>query len=163
MSCSSSVPTNMRFHGNNNPGYMRHGSIRKYSIENACVPTRANSRRVCAWACQFCAGECDRHQDARAQRCAVLCRRCAGECRQVRYVGAAALSCAGHQLARAFLLENRNNNEAFYQRGHIGKVTPLDLSLAQWHTADSPAGSTAGVQGWASLSTSDVLKNPSTG
>ena len=163
MSCSSSVPINMRFHGNNNPGYMRLGSIRKYSIENACVPTRANSRRVCARACQFCAGECDRHQDARAQRCAVLSRRYAGECRQVRYVGAAALSCAGHQLARAFLFETRNNNEAFYQRGHIGKVTPLDLSLAQWHTADSPAGSTAGVQGWARLSTSDVLKNLSMG
>ena len=63
----------------------------------------------------------------------------------------------------AILLENRNNNEAFYQRAHIGKVTPLDLLLAQWHTADSPAGSTAGVQGWASLSTSDVLKNPSMG
>jgi hypothetical protein len=54
-------------------------------------------------------------------------------------------------------------NEAFYQRGHIGKITRLDLSLAQWHTADSPTGSTAGVQGWASLSTSDVLKNPSMG
>jgi hypothetical protein len=93
-------------------------------------------------------------------RCSVATAR---ECRQVRYVGAAAWSCAGHQLARAFLLDNRNNNEAFYQRGHIGKVTPLDLSLAQWHTADSPAGSTAGVQGWASLSTSDVLKNPSMG
>jgi hypothetical protein len=59
MYCSSSVPINMRFHGSSNPGYMRHGSIRKYSIENACFPTRANSRRVCAWADQFCAGECD--------------------------------------------------------------------------------------------------------
>ena len=49
-------------------------------------PKRANSCRVCAWTCDFCAIECDRHKDAGAQRCAVICRRCAEECRNVRYL-----------------------------------------------------------------------------
>jgi len=47
-------------------------------------PLLVHSSRTCAFACDRCALECERHNADHIERCLTACRRCAEECRKVR-------------------------------------------------------------------------------